>query len=116
MSANVNWLRLLRDGLYLAGIAFARCEYRAALSGFRQARSDFRCFICSAFDEGRTFEKLSERSLDRLVVLAVTVVHAAPLTDWRSAYEATPLRSSEPAGQRTRVLIVLPSAPPVTNA
>ena len=44
------------------------------------------------------------------------MVQAAPLTDWRSAYEATPLRSSVPAGQRTRVLIVLPMALPVTNA
>ena len=43
------------------------------------------------------------------------VVQAAPLTDWRRAYEATPLRSSAPAGQRTRVLIVLPIALPVTN-
>jgi tetratricopeptide (TPR) repeat protein len=54
---------LRRDGgreYARAGIAYARGDYRAALGGFRQARLVIRCFICTAFDEGRTFEKLNE--------------------------------------------------------
>jgi tetratricopeptide (TPR) repeat protein len=54
---------LRRDGAReyaLAAIAYERGDYRAALGGFRTAQRVIRCFICTAFDEGRTFEKLSE--------------------------------------------------------
>ena len=54
---------LRRDGARdyaLASIAFARGDYRTALTGYRQAHRGFRCFLCTAFDEGRTFEKLGE--------------------------------------------------------
>ncbi len=37
-----------------------RGDYQAALSGFRDARFGLRCFICTAFHEGRTLEKLGE--------------------------------------------------------
>ena len=54
---------LRRDGrrAYVqAMIAFSRGEHRAALAAFRQARVALRCSICTAFDEGRVFEKLNE--------------------------------------------------------
>ena len=54
---------LRRDGrraYVLAAIAFSRGENRAALAAFRQARITLRCSICTAFDEGRVFEKLNE--------------------------------------------------------
>ncbi|HZI27120.1 MAG TPA: protein kinase [Gemmatimonadaceae bacterium] len=52
-----------RDGMRdyaLALIAYERGNYRAALAGFRQARLGLRCFICTAFDEGRALEKLGQ--------------------------------------------------------
>ena len=54
---------LRRDGnrhYALATIALSRGEYRAALAGFRRARVSLRCEVCTAFDAGRAFEKLSE--------------------------------------------------------
>ena len=54
---------LRRDGMRhyaQATIALSRGEYRTALAGFRRARVSLRCEVCTAFDEGRAFEKLSE--------------------------------------------------------
>jgi tetratricopeptide (TPR) repeat protein len=54
---------LRRDGMRdyaLAAIAFERGDYRAALTGFRQARLGLRCSVCTEFDEGRALEKLGE--------------------------------------------------------
>jgi tetratricopeptide (TPR) repeat protein len=54
---------LRRDGMRayaLAFIAMSRGESREALTTFRQARRLLRCTFCTAFDEGRAFEKLGE--------------------------------------------------------
>ena len=54
---------LRRDGLRayaLASITLSRGDGRAAVTDFRLARRRLRCTICTAFDEGRAFEKLGE--------------------------------------------------------
>jgi tetratricopeptide (TPR) repeat protein len=54
---------LRRDGMRayaLASITLSRGDGRAALTAFRRAHRLLRCTICTAFDEGRTFEKLGE--------------------------------------------------------
>jgi tetratricopeptide (TPR) repeat protein len=54
---------LRRDGMRayaLASINLSRGEGRAALTAFRRAHRLLRCTICTAFDEGRAFEKLGE--------------------------------------------------------
>jgi eukaryotic-like serine/threonine-protein kinase len=44
----------------MATIALARGDARTALTSFREARRILRCNSCTAFDEGRAFEKLNE--------------------------------------------------------
>jgi tetratricopeptide (TPR) repeat protein len=54
---------LRRDGMRayaLASITLSRGDGRAALSAFRRAHRLLRCTTCTAFDEGRAFENLSE--------------------------------------------------------
>ena len=54
---------LRRDGMRayaLASIALSRGNGREALTAFRRAHRLLRCTICTAFDEGRTFEQLGE--------------------------------------------------------
>ena len=54
---------LRRDGMRayaLASITLSRGDGRAALTAFRRAHRLLRCTLCTAFDEGRTFEKLGD--------------------------------------------------------